>query len=62
MSQFRTAFTFPRHLGNTNWFPGHMNKGLKQMQHALAEADCIIEVHDARVPISGRNTNFKRQA
>ncbi|KAJ8924125.1 hypothetical protein NQ315_006908 [Exocentrus adspersus] len=41
------------------WFPGHMGRGLKQMQHKLRSVDCIIEVHDARIPFSGRNTDFK---
>lgn len=40
------------------WFPGHMGKGLKQMQSKLRSVDCIIEVHDARIPLSGRNINF----
>ncbi|KAL4713037.1 hypothetical protein ACJJTC_001091 [Scirpophaga incertulas] len=37
------------------WFPGHMNKGLKQMQRKLTSVDCVIEVHDARIPFTGRN-------
>lgn len=41
------------------WFPGHMGKGMKQMQQKLKLVDCIIEVHDARIPLSGRNTDFK---
>ncbi|RZC41087.1 MMR HSR1 and/or FeoB N domain containing protein [Asbolus verrucosus] len=41
------------------WFPGHMGRGLKRMQQKLRSVDCIIEVHDARIPISGRNTDFK---
>lgn len=41
------------------WFPGHMGKGLKQMQQKLKTVDCVIEVHDARIPVSGRNTDFK---
>ncbi|KAJ2938533.1 hypothetical protein O0L34_g13030 [Tuta absoluta] len=40
------------------WFPGHMNKGLKQMQRKLNSVDCVIEVHDARIPFSGRNNVF----
>lgn len=40
------------------WFPGHMNKGLKQMQRALISVDCVIEVHDARIPFTGRNPVF----
>lgn len=42
------------------WFPGHMTKGLKQMQQQLKNVDCILEVHDARVPISGRYADFSR--
>lgn len=41
------------------WFPGHMDRGLKQMQQKLRSVDLIIEVHDARIPLSGRNTDFK---
>lgn len=40
------------------WYPGHMGKGMKQMQQKLKSVDCIIEVHDARIPLSGRNTDF----
>ncbi|XP_075573765.1 mitochondrial ribosome-associated GTPase 1 isoform X2 [Pelecanus crispus] len=38
-----------------SWFPGHMVKGLRQMRASLRRADCLIEVHDARIPLSGRN-------
>ncbi|XP_069741411.1 mitochondrial ribosome-associated GTPase 1 isoform X1 [Narcine bancroftii] len=41
------------------WFPGHMAKGLKKMQASLKKVDCIIEVHDARIPLTGRNPLFK---
>lgn len=41
------------------WFPGHMTKGLRQMQQKLKQVDCIVEVHDARIPFSGRNPEFK---
>ncbi|XP_032346459.1 mitochondrial ribosome-associated GTPase 1 isoform X2 [Camelus ferus] len=41
------------------WFPGHMAKGLKRMQSSLKLVDCIIEVHDARIPLSGRNPLFQ---
>ncbi|XP_006880171.1 PREDICTED: mitochondrial ribosome-associated GTPase 1 [Elephantulus edwardii] len=41
------------------WFPGHMAKGLKKMQSRLKLVDCIIEVHDARIPLSGRNPLFR---
>lgn len=40
------------------WFPGHMSKSLKKMQQQLKNVDCVIEVHDARVPISGHYADF----
>lgn len=42
-----------------HWFPGHMAKGIKQMRAKLTKVDCIVEVHDARIPLSGRNPFFK---
>ncbi|KAE8591740.1 hypothetical protein XENTR_v10018559 [Xenopus tropicalis] len=42
-----------------HWFPGHMAKGLKQMKTKLKNLDCIVEVHDARIPLSGRNPIFQ---
>merc|ERR1712179_886080 len=42
------------------WFPGHMAIGLKKMQAKLKAVDCIIEVHDARIPFTGRNPLFKQ--
>jgi ribosome biogenesis GTPase A len=41
-----------------HWYPGHMAKGTKQMQQKLKTVDCIIEVHDSRIPFSGRNNNL----
>ncbi|OQV20981.1 Mitochondrial ribosome-associated GTPase 1 [Hypsibius exemplaris] len=41
------------------WFPGHMAKGMRNMQSQLRKVDGIIEVHDARVPFSGRNALFR---
>lgn len=54
---FRQKYLFPNRAAN--WFPGHMTKGLREMQRSLKEADMVIEVHDARVPLSGRNPNFQ---
>lgn len=57
--KFRDCFKIPSKTV-LQWYPGHMNKGIKQMQQKLKLVDCIIEVHDARIPISGRNPNFRR--
>jgi hypothetical protein len=37
------------------WFRGHMTKGMRQMQKVLKNVDCVVEVHDARIPFTGRN-------
>lgn len=58
VKRFRETF---QHVGKDvlNYFPGHMAKGLKQMQNTLKRVDCIVEVHDARIPFSGRNPRFQ---
>ena len=57
--QFRTQHVFKGSKERIQWFPGHMMKGLRQMRKCLKETDCVIEVHDARIPFSGRNSTFK---
>ncbi|XP_026673836.1 mitochondrial GTPase 1 [Ceratina calcarata] len=42
------------------WFPGHMGKGVKQMKQQLKNVDLVVEVHDARVPISGHYADFSK--
>ncbi|XP_031160087.1 mitochondrial ribosome-associated GTPase 1 isoform X1 [Sander lucioperca] len=58
VGKFRTVFDFgAREVAH--WFPGHMAKGLKQMRASLKSVDCVIEIHDARIPFSGRNPAFQ---
>lgn len=38
------------------WFPGHMAKGLKRMQMMSSKIDCVLEIHDARIPFTSRNS------
>lgn len=54
---FRTKFTLPD-KDMVRWFPGHMQKGVLQVQYQLKNIDCVIEIHDARIPFSGRNPRF----
>ncbi|XP_050932382.1 mitochondrial ribosome-associated GTPase 1 [Lates calcarifer] len=58
VDKFRTVFDFGGR-DVAHWFPGHMAKGLKQMRANLRNVDCIIEIHDARIPLSGRNPVFQ---
>lgn len=40
---------------NINWYPGHMKKTRELIQENLKMVDAVIEVIDARIPISSRN-------
>ncbi len=44
---------------NINWYPGHMAKTKKQIIEDLKLIDVVIELLDARIPISSQNPNFK---
>ena len=38
-----------------NWFPGHMQKAKRLIEENLALVDLVIELLDARIPISSQN-------
>ncbi|MFB0979441.1 MAG: ribosome biogenesis GTPase YlqF [Alteromonadaceae bacterium] len=38
-----------------NWFPGHMHKAQKEIKEILPQIDVVIEVCDARLPLSSEN-------
>ncbi len=40
---------------NIQWFPGHMMKTLRMIEASLKEVDIIIELLDARIPLSSKN-------
>lgn len=37
------------------WFPGHMTKAMRQMKEDIKLIDLILELLDARIPLSSRN-------
>lgn len=45
---------------NVQWYPGHMTKAKRQMQEDLKLIDLIIELVDARVPMSSRNPDIDK--
>ena len=45
---------------NVQWYPGHMTKAKRQMQEDLKLIDLIIELVDARVPLSSRNPDIDK--
>ncbi len=42
-------------IGHINWYPGHMKKTRELIQENLKLVDVVVELVDARIPISSRN-------
>lgn len=42
-------------IDNINWYPGHMKKTRELIKENLKLVDMVIEVIDARIPVSSRN-------
>lgn len=42
-------------IENINWYPGHMKKTREMIQENLKLVDVVVELIDARIPISSRN-------
>lgn len=40
------------------WYPGHMAKTKRQMRESMPLIDLVVEIVDARIPISSRNPEF----
>ena len=43
---------------NINWYPGHMAKTKKQITEDLKLVDIVVEILDARIPISSQNPDI----
>ena len=41
-----------------NWYPGHMTKAVRQMKEDIKLIDLVIELLDARIPLSSRNPDI----
>ncbi|ETO15366.1 hypothetical protein RFI_21999 [Reticulomyxa filosa] len=53
----RQHFAFPTQI---NWYPGHMSKAMRQLkEHFYPRTHIILEVRDARIPISSEHPMFK---
>lgn len=42
-----------------SWYPGHMARAFSKFKEEVKKANLIIEVLDARIPLSSRNKYFK---
>ena len=45
---------------NIQWFPGHMTKTKRRIQANLKLVDAVVEIIDARIPISSRNPDLDK--
>ena len=45
---------------NYQWYPGHMTKAVRQMQEDIKIIDLVIEITDARIPVSSRNPDIDK--
>ncbi len=45
---------------NINWYPGHMAKAKRLIEDDLKLIDVVIEVIDARIPMSSRNPDLNK--
>ena len=42
-----------------NWYPGHMLKAKKELAKQLKRVDVVLEIRDARIPVSSVNHDFE---
>ncbi|XAR68498.1 hypothetical protein NMG60_11003637 [Bertholletia excelsa] len=45
--------------GTINWFPGHMAAATRAIRNRLKLSDLVIEVRDARIPLSSANADLQ---
>ncbi|MBE6015163.1 MAG: ribosome biogenesis GTPase YlqF [Lachnospiraceae bacterium] len=47
---------------NIQWYPGHMTKAVRQMQEDIKLIDLVVELVDARLPLSSKNPDIDNLA
>lgn len=47
---------------NIQWYPGHMTKAKRMMQENIKLIDIVVELLDARIPLSSRNPDIDQLA
>ena len=48
-----------RNHQDINWYPGHMLKAKKELAEQLKRVDVVLEMRDARIPVSSVNQDFE---
>lgn len=47
-------------MTHINWYPGHMAKARRQIEADMKLVDLVIELVDARIPLSSKNPDIER--
>ncbi|KAJ3170590.1 Mitochondrial GTPase [Geranomyces variabilis] len=53
---FRTEFNYSQKI---YWYPQHQARALRQLQNGIHQIDVVVEVRDARIPLTSRNPKFE---
>lgn len=48
-------------MSQIHWFPGHMKKALNEIEARIKLVDIVIEILDARAPLSSINPEFEKR-
>ncbi|KAH6561000.1 hypothetical protein BASA60_003198 [Batrachochytrium salamandrivorans] len=54
-TEFRKEFQYSRPIF---WYPSHQTKALKQLKDGIHHIDLVVEVRDARIPLTSINHQF----
>ncbi|TPX54691.1 hypothetical protein PhCBS80983_g05830 [Powellomyces hirtus] len=55
-SGFRTEFNYSQRI---YWYPQHQTRALRQLQNGIHQIDVVVEVRDARIPLTSTNPKFE---
>ena len=58
-NQYVTGSGSEEYNMNFQWYPGHMTKAKRMMQENIKLIDLVIELVDARIPLSSRNPDIQ---
>ncbi|KAG8216742.1 hypothetical protein J3R82DRAFT_6956 [Butyriboletus roseoflavus] len=57
-----STIPFPALPTPPSWFPGHMNRFTKQLPALLSRTDVVLELRDARLPLTSINHNLESES
>ena len=55
-----TCLSIINMVNSIHWFPGHMNKALHEVEERIKIVDVVIELFDARAPLSSINEQLEK--